>query len=1217
MKYKELINFEPIDEIIKFGRLDQDNYKASVVKNFVCSESYEGYLQLIAKQLDFVNGDPSQETKGIQVVGNYGTGKSHLMSLFSIIAENDKYLPLLQNEKARKCLEPIAGKFKVKMFELGHKESLWDVICYNVDNALDDWGVDYSMADSDPRMSYAERIKEMLKAFEQHFPNMGFLLVVDEMLSFLRGRCQTDKLNSDLQVLQALGQESDRSRFTMVFGVQEAIYRVPEFQSQKDMLLHANDRYVQFTIEKEDVKYIVKKRLLQKTDDQLDLINEHLSKFTKLFPEMNANLDDYTSLFPVHPEYFDNFQAIKSNSQREILRTLSDKFKTMLDEEVPEEQPGLVSYDSYWEYIKGNVSLTSDPNIRRVKEITDIIDQKIDQNFTRGLRMQRPLAHRIVSALAIKILQDNLASQNGNTMEKVAEDLCYVNPIAESFEDIVNLSFYNAAEGIREATLGSYFDKKTNGEYHIRIEGGPNYEQMVDNQVKNASDSTKDNWLFAFMAKILPVTDDRYVPGFDIYAHAVEWKSHKCMRDGYIFMGNPGRKSTTQPLQHFYIYFMPVYEQEAKKYKPEPDGVFFFLDDFSDEIKNYILLSGAANELANSVDTTQRAQLIQLSKKYFDEARRLFDKEFVEKTKVEYMSERNPLLACPGANVNDSNISRVNAIVSNIMESAFERENPAYPKFNMLSQPLTSQNRDILLKAARTVIAKGDSNRNGEAILEGLGLWKGGQLSTTDSQYARSIQNLLKARNGGVVNNVDILYRFYENIFISCDYKIESDLEFIVLATMAQRGELEIVMSSEKRINAVNINDIININPVDTYSFKSVCPPKGINLPVVKVLYQALTGEQMNDIDNPSVCPNMVSSAKVYADNTARMLHNIQYGYEYHGIPIITSADASSLKILLSGFQGACQQVMNSYTSKARLRNIPWSVEDVESHFVKPMAKLKELQILMDDIEDFRDVVDYLQTARGYVDVQFSRDIEDLLNELPQTIHKDTGARSDLLRRMEEMRSKYAKYYFEAYQKEHITDSEAQMKVQVENSDNKKVCEQLLVCNALVHSRYNDWKRNMQLLKPANPRVTLSEVKAHPFLDGFNPMAVTGGTRPSMRQLKQELDEINSLYKEQIDAILEDPSINDNRDMLNASDKKTLDDYQKGNISLNPLSARQIAEIINRLHQNIERIEITHTDLQRILSRPMTKSQLLREIETFINDKSRGFNQDEVRFFFK
>ena len=97
MKYKDLLNFEPITEVVKFSRTNESDYQQSVVKTFVFSETFKNHLiPLMIRNLDF---SQSGESFGLQVVGNYGTGKSHLMSLVSLIAENENLIDLLNDEK--------------------------------------------------------------------------------------------------------------------------------------------------------------------------------------------------------------------------------------------------------------------------------------------------------------------------------------------------------------------------------------------------------------------------------------------------------------------------------------------------------------------------------------------------------------------------------------------------------------------------------------------------------------------------------------------------------------------------------------------------------------------------------------------------------------------------------------------------------------------------------------------------------------------------------------------------------------------------------------------------------------------------------------------------------------------------------------------------------------------------------------------------------------
>ncbi len=111
MKYRDIIQFESLNEVVKFNRLNDEDYRKNTVSSYVFSDTYEKtIIPAICKNLDYTAG---YETFGLQIVGTYGTGKSHLMSLFSLIAENAEYLPLVKNEKAAKVLGVIAGKYKI------------------------------------------------------------------------------------------------------------------------------------------------------------------------------------------------------------------------------------------------------------------------------------------------------------------------------------------------------------------------------------------------------------------------------------------------------------------------------------------------------------------------------------------------------------------------------------------------------------------------------------------------------------------------------------------------------------------------------------------------------------------------------------------------------------------------------------------------------------------------------------------------------------------------------------------------------------------------------------------------------------------------------------------------------------------------------------------------------------------------------------------------
>ena len=108
---------------------------------------------------------------------------------------------------------------------------------------------------------------------------------------------------------------------------------------------------------------------------------------------MHARTRDYVELFPVHPTYFENFEKIKiGKSQREILKTLSNQFSEILEKEVPIDNPGLLTYDEYWKHMQKSQDLMANPDIRKVKEITDTTADKINSYFIDGRSKKKEIA---------------------------------------------------------------------------------------------------------------------------------------------------------------------------------------------------------------------------------------------------------------------------------------------------------------------------------------------------------------------------------------------------------------------------------------------------------------------------------------------------------------------------------------------------------------------------------------------------------------------------------------------------------------------------------------------------------------------------------------------------------------------------------------------------------------------------------------------------------
>lgn len=381
MKYRELIDFQPIETVVQLRNADSADDARRLVETYVVSnEMAERLANLAIPHLQF---ERPADNKGLLVVGNYGTGKSHLMSVLSALAENGSLAGSLGHAEAAEAAKQIAGKFQVVRTEIGATTmALRDILVAELEAALERLGVAYRFPASDEVVTNKRCFEDMMAAFHRAFPDQGLLLVVDELLDYLRTRDDT-ALILDLNFLREIGEACKDLRLRFMAGVQEAIFDSPRLQFAADAVRRVQDRFAQIVIAKSDVKFVVAERLLRKTAQQQAKIRAHLAPFGKFYERLNEGLDEYVRLFPIHPTYIDTFEQVAAAEKREVLRTLSDAMKGMVHDDVPTAHPGLIAYDSYWANLTGNPVFRAAPDIKAVIDCSEVLEARVQQAFTR------------------------------------------------------------------------------------------------------------------------------------------------------------------------------------------------------------------------------------------------------------------------------------------------------------------------------------------------------------------------------------------------------------------------------------------------------------------------------------------------------------------------------------------------------------------------------------------------------------------------------------------------------------------------------------------------------------------------------------------------------------------------------------------------------------------------------------------------------------------
>jgi chromosomal replication initiation ATPase DnaA len=148
LKYGDLVQFEPIETVVQVMEANDYTEAQRLVQTFVISERMAEKIRDIA--IPHLQFNEQKDNKALLTVGNYGTGKSHLMSVISTLAEHAETLEMVQHAGVKKISAAIAGKFNVFRTEIGASTMpLREIICQGITGYLETIGVEYTFPPMD------------------------------------------------------------------------------------------------------------------------------------------------------------------------------------------------------------------------------------------------------------------------------------------------------------------------------------------------------------------------------------------------------------------------------------------------------------------------------------------------------------------------------------------------------------------------------------------------------------------------------------------------------------------------------------------------------------------------------------------------------------------------------------------------------------------------------------------------------------------------------------------------------------------------------------------------------------------------------------------------------------------------------------------------------------------------------------------------------------
>jgi hypothetical protein len=1224
MKYSQLISFNPIEDVIQLVTAGNKDKAREYVKTYVMSDTMAESLQ--APMIDQLQMDEVVDNKGVLVVGNYGTGKSHLMSVISAIATDADNLQYLQNKKFAQQMQPIAGKFEVLRIEIGGVVMpLYDVIMGYIQEDFDNRGIDFEVPDYGSVKSLKTVIQDMMMAFSEKYPDKGYLIIVDEFLSYLSSRDERE-IVLDLEFFRALGEMCSKSKLRVVFGMQEKIFDNPRFSFVADTLKHVSDRFTQLIITKEATSYVVSERILKKTPEQKALIRKHLEKFCGLYTGMSSRLEEFVDLFPIHPSYIDVFNKIYLIENRHILKNISVTIKGIFNTDVPQNAPGIISFDDYWPAIKSNGLLKSDVTISRVVNASQQLEDIINRAFPKAA--YKPLAKKIIYALSVHRLTTNgLDVQFGLTAENLKDDLCLYLPMPEEDADFLLALIKATLRDIMTTVSGQFIIYNDgNNQYYIDVDKIVDYDEKIKQKASIMADGELNRYFYDVVYRCLEWDAKQYVTNFNIYEYDLNWDSHSIFREGYLFMGLPGERSTAQPERDFYIHIMPPYDAVGSRVQNLSDEVYLFFKS-TDEFRELMGLYAAANSLAQISEGKDKDA-------YLNKANMLRKKliKYLSENKntcfdVLYKKQKRQMIeVLKGRYSRDLTFKdTIDLAASLCFDEYFGQK---YPDFPVMKTKITRRNMADCARAAFDHFA-GRKTQQSTAMLQSFGILDGDKIRPENSKYAAYyIDMVKKLQPQGVLNYSDIFEPRFMEMYIDKKFKIEFIFTPIIFLSLVYGGYAVITTKDGKTITASNLDQIPKMSVMDLYEFKYISRPAQISMAELKRLFELL---DINPalLDNPNDreegVKKLLAKAQELANNAVLADNKLNNGFELWGEPLANATQVASLRSACAAVKNEFSNYSAKFNTPAKLNNFSLSMEQVEE-LGQNISRMLIIPQLLDFKTGCSDIVSYIaniefidlgEVFKGEVEAA-KADFRAIRDSIMDGAAGEAAAQKVDVR-LSKLKAKYIDIYFEAHKKKRLDITDAQRRGKIQEGRALASLRKLRSIEILSAAKLTDIETDMSGLKVCY-ELTPEELKSSHICPHcrYHLNDKVKNVYGQLDNIEIRIEDLMAEWTKTLLDTISDPIVASQKSFLSAEQQSAIDEF----IDTGALPKRVddfFVKAINALLKGFEPVVIDTDDFMAKLEQmpPMDEDSFKTKITELISDYTKGKDSSKLRIVVK
>jgi len=699
-------------------------------------------------------------------------------------------------------------------------------------------------------------------------------------------------------------------------------------------------------------------------------------------------------------------------------------------------------------------------------------------------------------------------------------------------------------------------------------------------------------------------------------------------------------RSTAYPPRDFYLYFIQPHDTPKIKDNKIPDEVQFFLSGRDEEFNNALEHYAAAIDLAGTASGHAKSTYEAKAGGFQRDVNKWLQEHMITAFEVTYLGRRKQMMkwvegtslrdrAGLGANERINFRDMINTLAGICLAPHFETLAPDYPTFSVL---VTGRNREQYAKDAIRVISGGNPTKQATAVLDALQLLDGDRIVPGQSKYAKIILSHLKQKpHGQVVNRAEILENVLGADYLEpTSYRLETEWVAVLLSALVYSGDIVLAIPGNK-FDASKLSELASTSVDDIAAFKHIEQPKDWNLPGLQALYEllelppGLAIEISQNKDGSIASLQDRVAAKV--NKLVTTLHSLRDRLPFWGGSILTEAEAEHYKNKLTETKNFLES-LQAFNSTGKLKNFRYSAEQIREHEdgLNQLESVEKLQYLATELSP---LAAYLSKAEAVLPMEHEWNEQvkaaraDTLQQLDNESERSkSNYRSNVTKRLNDLKNEYIRIYAGLYAKARLTLSEDKRKAKLLSDKRLEQLQALSTIDILPSGQLNEYRNQLASLKAAG---SLSDkdllVDPVPSNSDFRPINEDLNVSASIKldNLEDRLEKMINSWTQTLLENLDDPITKDSLGLLNKQDKSIINDFISDK-ELPTSVENNFIKALRQVLQGLVPIEISKEEIQQALfvqGSASTVEQIKQRLDQYLTDKCKGQDVNKVRIVLK